>query len=209
MNKERPPFFSFFSEKNRLNLKKTDWIALALAGVILLILMMPETKEDGNFKTTVTSDETAAAVSSQSLGNNSNKAELYVMNLEEKLEKVLRKMEGVGEVEVMITISDYGEAVVEKDLSEASNSVTETDKNGGSRTSVDKEMQAQTVHVEDGNGTYPYIEKELLPTIEGIMVVAEGGGNSLVVSKISEAVMALFPIDAHKIIVVKMSSKGE
>ena len=51
--------------------------------------------------------------------------------------------------------------------------------------------------------------KEKLPTIEGIVVVAEGGGNATVVSQISKAAMALFPIEAHKIIVVKMSDKGD
>jgi stage III sporulation protein AG len=35
--------------------------------------------------------------------------------------------------------------------------------------------------------------------------VAEGGGNAVIVSDISEAVMALFGIEAHKIKVVKMS----
>ena len=40
------------------------------------------------------------------------------------------------------------------------------------------------------------------------MVVAEGGGNATVVSQISKAAMALFPIEAHKIIVVKMSQGG-
>ena len=48
-----------------------------------------------------------------------------------------------------------------------------------------------------------------MPSIEGIVVVAEGGGNATVAANISNAAMALFPVEAHKIIVVKMSSKGD
>ena len=118
-------------------------------------------------------------------------------------------MEGVGQVKVMITLSDYGEAIVEKDTVDKTNTVNETDSNGGSRNSFEREVQLETVQIEDDNGTYPYIGKEMLPTIEGIMVVAEGGGNATVVSQISKAAMALFPIEAHKIIVVKMSDKGD
>ena len=102
-------------------------------------------------------------------------------------------MEGVGKVKVMITVSDTGETVVEKDI----------------RTTIDSETQEETVFVEDNTGSYPYVGKKIMPSIEGIVVVAEGGGNATVAANISNAAMALFPVEAHKIIVVKMSSKGD
>ena len=60
----------------------------------------------------------------------------------------------------------------------------------------------------DKEYTLSYVGKEILPTIEGVVVVAEGGGNATIVSQISKVAMALFPIEAHKIIVVKMSQGG-
>ena len=131
-----------------------------------------------------------------------------IFYLEEKLEGVLGEMEGVGKVKVMITLSDNGQSIVEKDTVDVSNTVKETDSSGGSRDTFSREFTAETVQVENENGTYPYVGKEILPTIEGIVVVAEGGGNATVVSQISKAAMALFPIEAHKIIVVKMSKGG-
>ena len=122
---------------------------------------------------------------------------------------MLRQMDGVGEVKVMITISDYGENIVEKDESERLSTVTESTSGNIDKTSVEQEIKNESIRVEDESGSYPYVEKELLPTIEGVMVVAEGGGNPSVVSDISKAAMALFPIEAHKIIVVKMSDKGD
>lgn len=190
--------------------KKTDWMVLGIIGVLLLVIMLPE--ENGGERVTSRSNNGSAeagSVESEISGvSEKNDAEKYVSYLEEKLEEVLREMDGVGKVKVMITLSDYGEAIVEKDTVDMTNTVDETDSSGGSRNSYEHEVQAETVRVESDSGSYPYVGKEILPTIEGVVVVAEGGGNAMVVSQISKAAMALFPIEAHKIIVVKMSQGG-
>ncbi len=200
------------------NIKKSDWIVLGLIGAILLVIMLPEKSagessvfwnagsSKGNTLQVTDNDAISAAAARD--GSGKDGVEQYVSKLEEKLEEVLGEMEGVGKVKVMITISDYGEAIIEKDTVDKTNTVSENDSNGGSRDTYEREIQSETVQIENDSGTYPYVGKELLPTIEGIVVVAEGGGNAAVVSQISKAAMALFPIEAHKIIVVKMSQGG-
>lgn len=201
------------------NVKKTDWLVLGLIGAILLVIMLPDESGSTNAGNTIwgeagsSSGRMVASGMEQTTGigaetQEKNSAEEYVTDLEEKLEAVLGEMEGVGKVRVMITLSDYGERIVEKDTVDKTNSVNETDSNGGNRNTLEREIQSETVQIENDNGTYPYVGKEILPTIEGIVVVAEGGGNATVVSQISKAAMALFPIEAHKIIVVKMSQGG-
>jgi len=191
-------------------IKKTDWIVLALIGAILLVIALPEGGNSGNmgFGKKTEYEDTAGGIENVSQKKEENDAESYASYLEEKLEGVLEEMEGVGKVKVMITLSDNGQSIVEKDTVDVSNTVKETDSSGGSRDTFSREFTAETVQVENENGTYPYVGKEILPTIEGIVVVAEGGGNAMVVSQISKAAMALFPIEAHKIIVVKMSQGG-
>ena len=193
------------------NMKKSDWIVLALIGAILLVIVLPDGKENGNDTFWIAEKDsvgTTATSMNVVVEQKNNDAEEYAAYLEEKLEEVLGKMEGVGKVKVMITLSDYGEAIVEKDTIDSSNSIKETDSDGGSRDTFSREIQSETVQVENETGTYPYVGKEILPTVEGIVVVAEGGGNATVVSQISKTAMALFPIEAHKIIVVKMSQGG-
>ena len=51
----------------------------------------------------------------------------------------------------------------------------------------------------------PFVSKELLPKVEGILIVASGGDNQKVKQNISEAVLALFQVEAHRIKIVKMS----
>lgn len=209
-------------------LKKSDWVVLALVGVLLLVIAMPMEKNarskgnissqgdllsDNSFDTSAgggnasgnsTKQQSAAAGRGDVAGE-----EAYVAYLEEKLESVLSQMEGAGEVEVMITVSDAGERVVEKDRNTTTTVTSESDSAGGNRTISENNTEEQTIYVETEDETYPYIQKEKLPTIEGVVVVAEGGGNSTVISNISEAVKALLPVEAHRIKVVKMCSKEE
>ena len=61
-----------------------------------------------------------------------------------------------------------------------------------------------TVYEETTGGQTPYVKKELVPTVEGVVVLCEGGDQPVVVQEITEAVEALFSVESHKIKVVKM-----
>ena len=74
---------------------------------------------------------------------------------------------------------------------------------------TEKESGEETVYEESGGEKAPYVSKEILPEIEGVLVVAEGGDSPRIVSDISDAVKALFQVEAHRIKVVKMSSKED
>ena len=58
-------------------------------------------------------------------------------------------------------------------------------------------------------GVYTAPGATLAGVEEGVLVVAEGGDDPRVISDISDTVMALFRVEAHKIKVVKMSSSRE
>lgn len=193
----------FFRQKGWKRLKKSDWAAIALLGVLLLIIAMPS-----GSKTAVNKTDNFETVSGTEAEETTEKED-YSAYLENKLERVLAQMEGVGRVTVMITVSDNGESVVEKDASGSSTTTTENDSSGGVRTVTEEQSSETTIYLETDGESRPYVQKEKLPSIEGVIVVAEGGGNSRVVSEISEAVEALFSVEAHKIKVVKMSSKEE
>ena len=136
------------------------------------------------------------------------KKEDYAEYLEHKLEQVLGQMEGVGKVSVMVTVADQGEEIIEKDKTEHTVTTTDTD-SGRMEMTTEKEYGEETVYEETGGEKSPYISKEILPDIEGVLVVAEGGDSPRIVSDISDAVKALFQVEAHRIKVVKMSPKED
>jgi len=133
--------------------------------------------------------------------------EAYKESMERELEELLSCMEGVGKVKVMITLRSSGEEIVEKDRPSGRSSVTEQDAAGGSRSTNDLDSQEETVFVIDGEGRQiPYVRKIMQPDVEGVAVLAQGGGDGVVRQNISEAIQALFDIEANKIKIAKMKT---
>lgn len=133
--------------------------------------------------------------------------DVYLRNLENRLSSVLSQMSGVGDAAVMITLSSSAEKVVEKDVETSNETVTESDSQGGSRTTKNGNRGETTIYSDKDSAGEPYISKELSPKVEGVIVIAEGGDNALVKQNITEVVQALFGIDTHKIRIMKKSSK--
>ncbi len=173
---------------------KTGWVIFILVGILLLVIALPsgESKEK---KTQPDTRQTQEAKRETAASGDT---------LKEQLEAVLSNMEGVGKVRVMITYKDSGTQVIEKDGSTSEGSTLEEDASGGSRKVTEKEVQKTTVYSNSGEGE-PFVAKELAPEIEGILIVAQGGDKTSVRQNISNAVLALFPVEAHKIVVVKMN----
>ncbi len=179
-------------------------LIMVLAGIIILICSVPEfLGSDNNSSTKRTSiqtqgKKTAATTVSDSLNT-------YVENMENRLEVALRQVSGIGKVDVMITLKSSKEQVALKDSTNQQNSSNETDSQGGSRTQTDISKSEETVMSQENQGaSTPYIVKEMEPEVEGVLVIAQGGGNAEVVSEINSIVQVLFNVPAHKIIVTKM-----
>lgn len=174
---------------------KTGWIILVLFGVLLLVITLPTgeklaTKADTETETVKTARQ-------------SSTQEETVQ--EKQLADILSGIEGVGKVRVMITYKDSGTQVVEKDTSSSANNTTEEDNSGGTRKTQESQNEETTVYNKSSSEGEPFVSKELTPEIEGVLVVAQGGGSAVVKQNISDAVLALFPVEAHKIVVVKMN----
>lgn len=171
------------------NMDKTKWLILGLSGILLLVIALPaDTLTDAR-------EEAALEQSLDAVQEEEAAAEYYEKQITKELEQALHYMDGVGEVHVMITFGDTGENVVEKDITKSGN--------GGDSI----QYQESTIYQET-EGRTPYVRRQKLPAVEGVLVIAQGGGDSKVKQDIRNAVMALFAIDAHKINIVKMQNKS-
>lgn len=188
-----------FSSHKWKSLKKEQWFVIMLCGVLLLLLAIPFPQNKDVIEVLPVSVEEVVPVEI-----NYGDEWAYAQNLEKKLEVILATMDMVGEVKVLITLSSSIEKVVEKDTQTMRDSIIEEDAQGGSRESISADLYANTIYQSEGGNQEPYVIKIIQPEIEGVMVVAEGAGNGSVNKNITEAIQALFSIEAHKIKVVKM-----
>lgn len=185
----------FMQKIKEKKLKRSDWLILVLAGILILIIALP----------TDTKEKKQAEEAKENILKENNTMEASKDEIERKLESILEKIDGAGDVKVMITYQDSGTQVVEKDKNTSENSLEESDSTGGVRSTKEQQLQESTVYEEVDAGNTPFVSKELLPKVEGILIVASGGDNQKVKQNISEAVLALFQVEAHRIKIVKMS----
>lgn len=179
----------------KLNLKdKNTWLILGLFGILLLVIAMPVEKSEKQGQQVIQSEDVSQEAETET-GNAGTDASTAA--LEKRLEETLSLIDGAGQVRVMITLKDTGEKVVEKDTTRR----TDASMDGMEHA----DLSQSSVYEKDGSTETPYISNELTPQVEGVLVVAQGGGNSIVKQHLLQSVMALFPLEAHKITIVKMS----
>ncbi len=193
-------------DKKKISIKEIGipkLIILFLAGIFLVVLTIPDL-----FGSKSTTEEKKPEMNVGSNQKQESSTTNSVEYNEDKLKKILEKVEGVGDVEVMITLKSSKEQVVLKDSPYEQENLNETDEAGGSRISSSLKNDEKTVLVTDGSGgDSPYVTKELEALVEGVVVIAEGGGNSKVAVGIMEAVEVLFNVPSHKIKVLPMNPK--
>ena len=196
---------------NGKKLEKDQCLILVLAGILLCVIALPVRKNDSKSDIPYISNDTIDNQSEDSsdgiYGESIDNTASYAGYWEERLEDALRYVDGVGNVRVLITLKESEHRIVEKDGSEQFSNTTEEDAAGGSRTIGESRVEKSTIYTMDENGqNVPYVIKTISPTVEGVVVIAQGAKEKGVQDNIIEAIQVLFDIDANKIKIVKMKN---
>ncbi|MBR6737512.1 MAG: hypothetical protein IKL82_04020 [Clostridia bacterium] len=115
------------------------------------------------------------------------KGEDYASQLESKVEKLLSSIEGVGKVEVFITVDGSSEEVLAKTV----------------ETKIENGVKITTESLILISGK-PYVTKVLSPKIIGVTIVCKGANKVAVKVAITECVKSALQIDAERIKILKM-----
>ena len=125
--------------------------------------------------------------------------------LEIKLEEILAKIQGVGEVNVFINYSESSEVIPMYNENTQTSNTEETDTSGGTRSIEETDSQKEIIYEEkDGQKTI-ITQKVVEPQIEGAIITAKGAGNVEVKTSIIQAVEAVTGLPTHKIQVFEMN----
>ena len=176
--------------------KKEQLLTAVLVVVILLLAFWPSAADHEKQEKQQT-EEVQTQVQAEETNADERK------KLEDDLKRILLQVDGVGEVDVAVTMESTGRKLVEKDVPLSESSVDETG-NGTNSKKESKNSEEATVYLENADGTKaPYVIEETMPVVRGVLVVAQGADDPQVVAEIKEAAMALFHLEAHKIKVMK------
>ena len=111
----------------------------------------------------------------------------YVANLEDRLSSTLSKVEGAGNVSVVITVESGMETVLAVEST--------TTKTADGTETVEKPILV--------NGKVVVL-KELYPEITGVLIVSKGANNIAVLRRLQDATVSLLDINVNQIEILSM-----
>lgn len=118
----------------------------------------------------------------------------FKSDIEKELKEIISKIDGVGEVSLMLTLDGTTEYVYAEDVD------TQTDENSTGKS--DKYKNEVIIVDSDGNET-ALVKKIIEPKVKGVVIVCTGGGNIEIKERVIKAVSSALNISTNNICVEK------
>lgn len=126
-------------------------------------------------------------------------------NIETRLEEILSKIEGVGEVKVFINYCESSEVIAMYNENSKVSNTEENDTSGGTRRIQSTDIQKDIIYKEENGEKTPITQKIVQPKVEGAIITAKGANNVTTKTNIIQAVEAVTGLATHKIQVFEMN----
>lgn len=141
-----------------------------------------------------TTSKTAASSSS------TVSAEEYREQLEQRLSDIVGSIDGAGKCRVMVTLENGVEYVYAKE-EKVNNDKQQED----SKISQSSDSEQQVIVVDTEDGKQGLLVTEIQPTVKGVVVVCEGGDQSVVQQRITSTITTALNISSKRVCVTKSS----
>lgn len=178
-------------------------VVCIVLGFILIAMnvLLPSSKNLSNNK--LSSKATSENVDNTEISNEVDKKN-YEETQKADLKNILKKMNGVGDVEVMMSFENGEQKVPAYDKNTQKSTTEETDNQGGKRVNnQDTDGTTIVMTTSDGNNE-PFILTTYKPKINGVIILAEGAANSKIKYEIQQAVSKLYNLSLDKVNVYSM-----
>ena len=195
--------------QNGNNKKKIENLVVFVILLIIVIIAINTIWKDNKKEEPSDMDNSNKQLAADNITNtdaliDSNVQSNASTDLEKNLEAILSKLNGVGEVSVLITYSETSEVISMYNESIKSSTTEELDTSGGRRTIEQKDSSKDIAYQEESGVKTPITQKIVLPKVVGAIVIAEGAESALVKANIIQAVEAVTGLPIHKIQVFEM-----
>lgn len=123
----------------------------------------------------------------------------YEQEYEQELSSILSKVVGVSDVDVVVNLDSSEEEVIQYDVRENTQTTTETDTKGGTRSIQQNNTDRKTTVYRDGGGEKPLVVKKVKPKVRGVLVVARGVEDLQVKATVIQAIQRTLDVPMHRI----------
>ena len=159
-------------EKGKLLLKSHRYVVIILL-IGFALMLLPIGKKTPEKSSTIVTQKVSA-------------------DIQKQLVETLQKIDGVGEVHLLLTVDSSGETIYQTDLDTSTNESAQSNR-------------TETVIVTDANRNQSgLIRKSTEPNYRGAVVICKGGANPQVQLAVTQAVMKSTGLSADQICVLKM-----
>lgn len=190
---------------NKRKIENLVFLVIILIITVVIINYVWSGEKSSNKKVTNSAGKQLATTNNNQTLVSSQNSNTESISLEEKLEDILSKIEGVGSVKVFINYSESSETVAMYNENSKTSTTEETDKSGGTRKVEQTDSQKEVIYQEQNGTKTPIVQKTVEPKIEGAIITAKGAGDINVKTSIIQAVEAATGLATHKIQVFTMS----
>lgn len=180
------------------------FIVLLIITIVIINIVWNGDKKSNKEQNTLDSKKLAESVNE--INNNSNGIINDSSNeIEAKLENILSKIEGVGDVKVFVNYSESSQIIAMYNEDSKVSNIEENDTSGGTRKTQETDTKKDIVYKEENGEKTPITQKVIQPKIEGAIITAKGASNVNVKTNIIQAVEAVTGLAVHKIQVFEMN----
>lgn len=172
-----------------MNKKSVENLIVFLVLIIITIIALNSMYKD---------EKEIAPTSSEKIVNVDNNNE-YKTEFEVRMENVLSKINGAGDVDVMVSYESDVKKVPMMDTKNIKTVTSEKDTAGGERKTEEINTETTIIYETDGNNKIPVIQEYTIPKVAGVIVVADGGNDALVKEKLISAIESITGVSIHKI----------
>lgn len=185
-----------------LNIDRHTLVKLGmLAGLGIVLLVAGQlVKSPETVKAPSGSPPSAIAVQS---AHEQTRVVSYKETLEQQLAITLSHIKGAGQVLVQVSLEGGNRFTYATNRKEEGRNTEEKAPTGTVHLSEEKRVEAQVVMAREGNAEQPIVVEEVLPTVRGVLVIAEGAKDPYTKEDLSQSVQVLLGLPAHKVKVLE------
>lgn len=192
-----------FLDKNS-KIKSLLVICLVLIFILIAMNVVGSSSVFNSKLTSISNDTSKSEQNTDVLNKKTVSSSEYEEKQKADLINILKKMDGVGDVDVMITFENGEQKVPAYDKTEQKSTTEETDTQGGKRVNNQNNDNSKVVMTQNDGKNEPFILTTYKPKIVGIVIVAEGAENSKTKYEIEQAVSKLYDVSLDKVNVYSM-----